>query len=105
MKHVKKIFVFIFILSILNCYIVGNIFANQIKSDSKKGVTETTIEIRSTPGLKLFGKKDQKNQTWFSKYKWWIIGGALAAIGGAAIALNGDSSENPPAYGDYTGRW
>lgn len=85
MKSLKKILISIMILLILqlNIPVVG--LADQT---DVYAMAETDT---SAPESQVVVEKDlpEPEQSWFSKYKWWILGGVVLIAGGAAAAAGG----------------
>lgn len=74
---------------------------------------ETRSKVKST---KSEAETDQDTgQTWFGKYKWWILAGFAIVAGGAAAAGGGGggggggeetpSSTTQPTTGTYKATW
>lgn len=100
MKRLKKICALALIVTTLNLTFFRMVFANYT---NKTSITEVPVEIRSTPAKKL---PDVDDQSWLSKYKWWILGGVVLVAGGAAAAAGGDDDPDPtPTTGNYTVTW
>jgi len=100
MKRLKKICALALIVTTLNLTFFGMVFANYT---NKTSITEVPVEIRSTPSKNMPGKDEE---SWLSKYKWWILGGVVLIAGGAAAGAAGGGGEDPPNNeGNYTVTW
>ena len=97
MKHLKKVIIVFMILLTLQLNIPGACLADQV---DVYAMAETDA---NAPESQVVLEKDlpEPEQSWFSKYKWWILGGVVLIAGGAAAAAGGggggDDSGSTPA--------
>lgn len=104
MKLVKRIFVALLILSVMNLYLPKITFAEQHYVYAKAGVTKHKPEILSTPEEDIPTIKEKKTSGWT-----WVI--LLVLAGGVAAALAAQEEEEeeedgpPPEGGDVTVTW
>lgn len=84
MKYPKKIIVVIMVLLTLQLYIPGITVADQAilyaKAETDGHAPESQVVLE---------KDLPEKEGWFSKYKWWVIGGLVLIAGGAAAAGGG----------------
>jgi len=73
------------ILLTIQLYIPGITVADQTVLFAKAETDTHTPESQVVLEKDLPGEKE----SWFSKYKWWIIGGLVVVAGGAAAAGGG----------------
>lgn len=104
MKIVKKVLTILLSLMVLNLVYFDAVYAGS--SGSKEKVTKTPPSGISSPEVQMPVEKKREQQSWISKYKWWVLGGlALVAVGAAAAGGGGgggDDSGGTPD-GDDTG--
>jgi hypothetical protein len=104
MIKLKKVLIVIMILLTLQLNIPGTTVADQA---AEYAMTETDAHA---PESQVVLEKDlpEKEQSWFSKYKWWIIGGLVLIAGGVAAAVGGgsdDGGDPPPTPTGVKVRW
>ena len=90
MKNLKKVMIVIMILLTLQLNIPGVTVADQA---DVYAMAETDT---SAPESQVVLEKDlpEPEQSWFSKYKWWILGGVVLVAGGAAAAAGGGGGDD-----------
>ncbi len=97
MEYVKKIFIILLAISILNLYLPKIALAQQLSASAD--VPKHEPQTWGTPEEDIPTKKVKKTSGWT-----WVILAALA--GGLAYALGGDDDgDNDGDAGDYTGTW
>ena len=90
MKHLKKVIIVFMILLTLQLNISGIGLADQV---DVYAMAETDA---NAPESQVVLEKDlpEPEQSWFSKYKWWILGGVVLIAGGAAAAAGGGGGDD-----------
>ena len=105
MEFLKKLFIVVLILLLVNLYLPRNSFAQQAHLYATADITEHPPESRTTPqkDIPVPGKKGRK-------WGWWVLG--LLVVAGGAAALGGGGGgggESPtpptPTDGSISGSW
>ena len=104
MKSLKKLFILVLILSILNLYLPNIAFAEQQQLFAKADITKHKPEILSTPEEDIPTIKVKKTSSWTWVILLALIGGVAAVAGGGGDS-GGGASPPPPDEGDVTVTW
>lgn len=108
MNCLKKNFAVIMILLTFNLYIPSIAPAGESFLYAKVETTKHTPEGRIILEKKI---PKQDEESWISKYKWWLIAGVVVIAGAAAAGGGGGgggtetTAEQPDDQGNYTVTW
>jgi len=104
MKLLKRIFIVLLNLLIMNLYLTNITFAQQARLYAEAQITKHPPQILAPQEEKIPIKKVAKKK---SKWLWLILGIALVGGGAAAISGGGDegSGSNGPDTGSVSGSW
>ena len=87
MKTINKGIAVLLSITVLNLICFNGAYA--AASGSEDRVTKTAPSSVSSSETPLPGEKSKEQESWFSKYKWWLLGGLALAAAGAAAAGGG----------------
>ena len=107
MPGFKKMIIFTMIILTLNLYLPG------ISNGDQSILLAKGEPTKNVPKGQIILEKDipeAAEESWLSKYKWWLIGGLVVVAGGAAAAGGGGGGGNggteaPTNTGNYTVKW
>jgi len=106
MESLKKLFILVLILSILNLYLPNIAFAEQHQLFAKADITKHKPEILSTPEEDIPTIKAKKTSGWTWVILLALIGGvAAAAAGGGGGDGGGGGGNGDGDTGDVTVTW
>ena len=106
MRTMKRIFVLILIVSIMNLYFPQVTFSQVTDTSGQEGVTKNPPEFLTSPEVNIPVEKETKVSTWT-----WVVlgvllvGGIAAAAAGGGGGGGGGSSTPPASNGSVTVGW
>ena len=102
MKLLKRIFIVLLTLLIMNLYLPNITIAQQARFYAEAQITKHPPQILAPQEEKIPVKKVTKKK---SKWLWWILGLAIVGGGAAAISSGGDEGSGGGDTGRVSGSW